>query len=87
MNSAFEGIRRIVSDVLNEPLEQITADSSPATIQNWDSLQQLNLVLALEEYSGLQFGPEEIERMTNVGSIADLIEQKLAISGEKDSDP
>ena len=39
---------RIVSDVLGAPLTAIGDDSSPDTIDGWNSLAHLNLVLALE---------------------------------------
>ena len=58
-------------------MEQITAASSPQTLENWDSIQHLNLVLAVEEKFGVQLSPEEIEEMKNVGETAKLVESKL----------
>jgi acyl carrier protein len=58
-------------------VEQITAASSPQTLENWDSIQHLNLVLAVEEKFGVQLSPEEIEEMKNVGETAKLVESKL----------
>jgi len=55
----------------------ITAASSPETIETWDSIQHLNLVLALEEKFGLQLSPEEIEQMKSVGEVIKLVEGKL----------
>jgi len=47
-NSILNEVRQIVADIFNLPLECITAQSSPDTIEGWDSLQQVNLVVALE---------------------------------------
>jgi len=52
-------VREIASDVLQSG---VTAESSPETIENWDSVHHLNLVLALEEEYGFQFSPEEMDR-------------------------
>ena len=79
MNSTFEQVQAIASDIFGVPARKITADSSPETIENWDSMQHLNLVLALEEKFGLQLDPEEIEQMKSVGAVAALVEKKLPL--------
>ena len=77
MAAVFEQIRAMASDLFGVPVEQITAASSPQTLENWDSIQHLNLVLAVEEKFGVQLSPEEIEEMKNVGETAKLVESKL----------
>lgn len=73
-------VRQLVADVFNLPLEEIISESSQNTVANWDSLQHLNLVLALEQSFGLNFLPEEIEKMINVSTIVRLIQKKLSLS-------
>jgi acyl carrier protein len=73
----FDQIRTIASDLFGVPAENITAVSSPETLENWDSIQHLNLVLAVEERFGLQLSPEEIEQLKTVGDAAKLVESKL----------
>jgi acyl carrier protein len=75
--TVFEQIRRIASDLLAIPAERITAESSPQSIEAWDSHQHLNLVLAIEDKFNLQLSPEEIEQMKNIGQIAKIVEGKL----------
>lgn len=77
MNSTLEQVQAIASDIFGVPSAKITTDSSPETIETWDSMQHLNLVLAIEEKFGLQLSPEEIEEMKSVGAVATLIEKKL----------
>jgi len=67
----------MASDLFGIPAEQISTASSPETLEAWDSVQHLNLVLALEQKFNLQLSPEEIEQMKNVGDIAKLVEGKL----------
>ena len=50
--------------------------SSPETIPTWDSLQHLNLVLALEQEFRIQFTPEEIELILSVEKAATILEEK-----------
>ena len=60
------------------PAAQITAESSPETIETWDSVQHLNLVLALEQELGVSIEPEEIEKMKSIGDVITLMQQKSA---------
>ena len=73
--STFEQVRNIASDIFGIPATRITAESSPETIENWDSMQHLNLVLAVEEKFGVQLDPEDIEKMKNIGAVAALVEK------------
>ena len=73
--STLEQVRNVASDIFGIPADQITTESSPETIGNWDSMQHLNLVLAIEEKFGVQFDPEDIEHMNNVGAVATLVEK------------
>ena len=54
-------------------LAEVTADSSPETVESWDSVQHLNLILAIEEEYGFQFSPEEMDGAKTVGAIAGLV--------------
>jgi acyl carrier protein len=78
--SLLERVRQIVADIFNLPQSRIEPSSSPDTIEGWDSLQHLNLTLALEQEFGVQFTPEEIEQLLSVELIADLLDEKLATS-------
>ena len=75
--SAFEQVQAIASDVFGIPANKISQESSPESIENWDSMQHLNLVLAIEEKFGIQLAPEEIEQMKNIGAVALLVDKKV----------
>lgn len=71
----MQRVLQIVSDVLREPLEQLSGSSSPNTVDKWDSLNHMNLVLALEEEFGVQFTDDQIMKLLSVDAIvAALIE-------------
>jgi acyl carrier protein len=73
--STFEQVRGVASDIFGVPQDKISADSSPETIENWDSMQHLNLVLAIEEKFGVQLEPEDIEKMKTIGAVAALVDK------------
>ena len=75
--SVFEQVRSIAADLLAVPTERLTSESSPETVEAWDSNQHLTLVLALEEQFAFQLYPEEIEQMHNLGDVVRVVEAKL----------
>ena len=75
--TAFEQVRGLASDIFGVPSGKLSANSSPETVESWDSVQHLNLVLAVEERFGIQLDPEEIERMKTIGEIAAMVDKKL----------
>jgi len=74
----LERVRRIAADLLDIPFDQIPPAASLETIENWDSLNHLNLVLGLEGEFGVQFSPEEIGKIQSVENIALLVHDKLS---------
>jgi acyl carrier protein len=75
--SMTERVRGIASDVLEVPVAQIAPESSPQSIETWDSVRHLNLVLALEQEFNLQFDPEEIDQMKDIQHIVDILGSKV----------
>lgn len=74
---------RIFSQVMGVSFEEINEDSSPDTIESWDSLKHMNLVLALEEELGVQFTDEEIVEMLSVELIIETLKDKDITGGTK----
>jgi acyl carrier protein len=74
----LDPVRDIFQDLFQVPREAVTLDASQSTLDSWDSLQHLNVILALEESFGLSFVPEEMERMTSVAAIQAVILAKQA---------
>jgi acyl carrier protein len=71
-------VSRIVADLFDLSPGLVTEDASPETIEGWDSLQHLNLVVGLEQAFDIAFTPEEIQELVSVGAIARTVGAKLA---------
>ena len=76
-DSVLQQVRQIAADIFNLPPDAVTPQSSPETIENWDSLQHVNLVLALEQTFKLRFRPEEVAEMLTIERIAALVGKGL----------
>ncbi len=72
-------IKSVMSSVFDIPIEHIDENSSHETIENWDSLRQMNLVLALEEEFSITFNENEIIDLENFKLIRITIKEKLNI--------
>jgi acyl carrier protein len=72
-----EKIKIIMSVIFELPLELITDDASTDTIENWDSLGHLNLILALEEEFGVNIPDEEVGNFVNFKLIELVINDLL----------
>ena len=71
-----EKIRVLMAVVFEVPGEEIHAESSSETIESWDSLKHMNLVVALEEEFGIIFDDDEIIQMLNFALIALIVKEK-----------
>ena len=59
-------IKEVFSNIFGTPLNEINGQSSPDTIENWDSINHMKLITALEEEFDVEFTDEEILEMQNV---------------------
>lgn len=74
--SVADTVRQIAADIFNLPVDQVTDSMSPQTVADWDSVQHLNLVLAMEAQLGVQFDPLEIEQMQSIGQAIRIATQR-----------
>ncbi len=72
-NKLEDRIKNIMSAVFEIPEEQIKDNSSPDTIESWDSLKHMNLIIALEEELEVEFTDNEIFEMMDYKSIESII--------------
>ncbi len=58
-------LKSVIAAVLGVPVASIGPDSSQDTIEAWDSLKHMNLVLALEQEFGVSVPDEEAAEITS----------------------
>jgi len=59
----------IVSRLFHVNAGDLTPESGPTTIAAWDSAGHMNLILALEQEFGIQFGDDEVGELISIGAI------------------
>ncbi len=70
----LEKIKFIVSEQLNISPDKITLESSIIDDLGADSLDVVELVMALEENFGVEIPDEEAEKISTIGDIVNYIE-------------
>lgn len=69
-------VRGLVAEIFNCAPGQVTAESSSETIEGWDSLHHLNLILALEERYAISLDPLEAAELTSVAAVVAAVAEK-----------
>ena len=75
--TVLDQVRAIAADLFSIPPETITPETSPDTLEQWDSMQHLNLMLELEMTFGVKFSTKEQSDMLSIGAVAATVERKL----------
>ena len=73
----FEEVTKIFRDVFDDDELIIKDETNSDDIEDWDSLEHINLVVAMEKKFNLKFNLKEVGTLANVGEMVDLIERKL----------
>ncbi len=69
-----EKIKKIMSLVFEIPSESIEDNATIDVIENWDSLNHMNLIVALEEDFNVRFTDEDILHLLSLPKIEERIQ-------------
>lgn len=73
----FEKLNVIFRNNFDDDSISLTNETSAADIEDWDSLEQINLVVAIQDEFKIKFNIDEVNAMKNVGEMVDFIVEKL----------
>ncbi len=72
-----ELVKKVLASVLEVDVGTIVEESSMDTVPGWDSLRQMNLVLALEECFGVTIPDEDAANATSYRLIVLVLEEQF----------
>lgn len=75
--AVFEKLNEIFRNNFDDDDIELTDETSSADIDDWDSLEQINLVVAIQDAFNVKFNIDEVNSMKNVGEMVDFILEKL----------
>lgn len=73
----FEKLQEIFRDIFDDEELVIQDSTNSSNIEDWDSLNHINLVVAIESEFNIKFELEELSNLKDVGAMIDLIMVKL----------
>ncbi len=74
----FEKLNNVFKDVFDDETIEVSSATTADDIEDWDSLEHINLMAAVEKEFEIKFSMGQIVTMKNVGEMADIILSKLA---------
>ncbi len=73
----YEKLAGIFYDIFDDRDVILGPNTCAADIENWDSFNHVNLIVAIESSFDVKFPTQEIESMESVGDIVLLLRKKL----------
>jgi acyl carrier protein len=75
MNVTEVKLKKVLADVFKIEVTAVTEDTSVDTVERWDSLTHLNLILALESEFGVSFSEEQSVEIMNYPLIKMVLQE------------
>ena len=69
-------LTEVFQETFDDPGLQLRDSMTAADVDEWDSLQHIVLVLAVERAFRIRLNPAEVGKLENVGRMIDLLQAK-----------
>ena len=69
----YEALNEVFQDVFDDEDIRVNDATTAADIEDWDSLEHINLIVAVEKKFNIKFNMGEVNTFKNVGEMVDII--------------
>lgn len=76
--AAYEKLNEVFRDVFDDEEIVVNDATTSSDIEDWDSLEHINLIAAVEQEFGMKFSMGQVVTMKNVGEMMDIILSQIA---------
>ena len=73
----FNRLTKVFQDVFDDEEISLTDNTVSSDIEDWDSLNHINLVVSVEKEFGIKFSMGETQKMKNVGEMVSIIQERI----------
>ncbi len=73
----FKDLEEIFRDTFDVEEIKLCDETTADDIEDWDSLEQINLIVAIEHKYNIKFNIAEVGELKNVGDMVDSILKKI----------
>ena len=74
----YERLNKVFRDVFDDESIVVKPETTSADIEDWDSLEHINLVVSVEQEFGMKFNMNEVTTMKNVGDMVNIIISRMS---------
>ena len=74
----YERLNKVFQDIFDDESITVNENTTSDDIEDWDSLEHINLVVAVEQEFGMKFNMNEVTTMKNVGEMVDIILSRIS---------
>ncbi len=78
MTDTWERLQVVFRDIFDDDSIVLREDMTAADVANWDSLNHIDLIVAIEREFKVKFTTAEVTMLKNVGQLAALVDKKRA---------
>ena len=71
----FERLNKVFQEEFDDETIEVNDDTTSEDIDDWDSFEHINLIVAVEEEFSIKIPMGKVVTMKNVGEMADIILQ------------
>ncbi len=72
-----EKLNQVFIDLFDDESIVLSDETTANDIEDWDSLEHINLIIAIEQEFNIKFNMNEVTTMKNVGEMIDIIASRL----------
>ena len=69
----YKSLNGVFQDVFDDEGIEVNDETTSDDIEDWDSLEHINLIAAVEQEFGVKFNMGQVVSMKNVGEMVDII--------------
>lgn len=73
----LETLSEVFQDVFDDDTIVVTEETTADDIDDWDSLEHINLLAAVEQEFGMKFNMGQVVSMKNVGEMVTIILEQI----------
>jgi acyl carrier protein len=78
LNDTKERIQEAFRDIFDDNSIVLRDDMTAADVENWDSLNHIDMIVAIESEFKIKFTTAEVTSLKNVGELIALVDKKRA---------
>lgn len=72
----YQRLEEVFQEVFDDETITVKAETTANDIDDWDSLEHINLIVAIEKEFGFKFNMNEVTSMKNVGEMVKIIQER-----------